>query len=100
MQAIAYLFNSIIDIYIFVLIISIVMSWLIAFNVVNRYNQVVDAIIRITSALTEPVLAPIRNALPGMGGLDLSPIVVFLGLQALRIFVNSYVFEPAIQRGL
>lgn len=79
---------------------TIILSWLIAFGVINRYNNVVDAILRVTTGLTEPVLKPIRNALPSLGGLDLSPIVVFLGLRAIQIFANSYIFAPAIQRGL
>ncbi|MEO1658586.1 MAG: YggT family protein [Pseudomonadota bacterium] len=100
MQAIAYLINQIIDLYIIVLIVTIIMSWLVGFGVINRYNNVVEAILRITSALTEPVLRPIRNVLPSFGGLDLSPIVVFLGLRALQVFLNGYVFGPAIANGL
>ena len=100
MQAIAFLVNQIIDLYIIVLIVTIIMSWLVAFGVINRYNNVVDAILRVTTALTEPVLAPIRNALPSLGGLDLSPIVVFLGLRAIQVFLNAYIFGPAIAQGL
>lgn len=99
MQVIAYLINQIIDLYIIVLIVTIIMSWLIGFGVINRYNSVVEAILRITTALTEPVLKPIRNVLPSFGGLDLSPIVVFLGLRAIQVFLSAYVFGPAIARG-
>ncbi|MEO1041122.1 MAG: YggT family protein [Pseudomonadota bacterium] len=99
MQAIAFLINEIINLYIIVLIVTIILSWLLAFGVINRYNNVVDAIVRITTALTEPVLRPIRNILPSFGGLDLSPIVVFLGLRALQIFLRAYVFGPAIAAG-
>ncbi len=100
MQAVQYLVNTLIDLFIIVLIISIVLSWLTAFGVVNRHNQVVASVYGFTQAVTEPVLRPIRNFIPSMGGLDLSPIVVFLGLQALQIFLNAYVFGPAIARGL
>jgi YggT family protein len=99
-QAVQYLVNTLIDLFIIVLIVSIVLSWLLAFGVVNRHNPVVSSIFNFTQAVTEPVMRPVRNVIPSMGGLDLSPIVVFLGLQALQIFLNAYVFGPAIARGL
>jgi len=78
----------------------IIMSWLLSFNVVNRHNQFVDMIWRTCLSLTEPVLAPIRRFLPNMGGLDLSPIVLFIGLRALQIGVNTYLFGPMLKAGL
>ncbi len=94
MLVISYLFNAIIQLYSFVLIVTIVMSWLIGFNVINRHNQFVDMIWRTGTALTEPLLRPIRNMLPNMGGIDISPIILILGINALQIGVNSYVLGP------
>ena len=99
MQAIAFVVNALIELYIIVLIVTIVASWLVAFGIVNPRNQVVEMILRTCHGLTEPVLRPIRNLLPNLGGIDISPIFVFLGLQALQIALNAYVFGPAIARG-
>ena len=78
-----------IQIYIFILIISIVSSWLIAFNVINTQNRAVAWVIYALEKLTEPVLRPIRRFMPNLGGIDLSPIVVFLLLQFLtQVIIN------------
>jgi|EndMetStandDraft_5_1072996.scaffolds.fasta_scaffold187483_2 YggT family protein len=75
---------QIISLYMWVVIISVLLSWLIAFNVINRHNQVVYMIADTMQKLTEPALRPIRNALPDFGTLDLSPIVLILILVFLR----------------
>lgn len=100
MAALAFIFNSVIDIYVFVIFVMIVMSWLLTFNVINRHNQFVDLIWRTVMSLTEPVLRPIRNMLPNMNGLDLSPLVLLILLKAIQIFGNNYIFLPAIKNGL
>ena len=100
MAVIAYIVNSAISLYIYVIFISVIMSWLIAFNVINRHNQFVDMIWRTVNGLTEPLLRPIRNFLPSMGGVDISPIVLLIGLNALKIGLNTYIFYPALSRGL
>ena len=68
----------VLDIYWWVVLATIILSWLIAFNVINTRNQVVDTIWRTLLALTEPVLRPIRRILPKLQGIDLSPIVLFI----------------------
>lgn len=83
------LISTVIQIYIYILIASAVLSWLIAFNVVNTRNQAVAMIADVLWRLTEPVLAPIRRILPNFGGLDLSPIVLIL----LLWFVRSLMYE-------
>ncbi|GGY55561.1 YggT family protein [Parvularcula lutaonensis] len=95
MNAIFLLILAILDLYKLVLIITIVMSWLFTFGVINRYNQVVDAVWNVCTALTEPVLRPIRNILPSMGGLDLSPLVVFFAILFLQNFIR-YDLMPAL----
>ena len=79
------LISTVIQIYIYVLVASAILSWLIAFNVVNMRNQAVATIVDVLYRLTEPVLGPIRRILPNLGGLDISPVVVIL----LLIFVNN-----------
>lgn len=65
--------------YVYVVIASVILSWLMAFGVVNPYNPTVRAIWQILSALTEPLLRPIRNLLPNLGAIDISPVVLLLG---------------------
>jgi YggT family protein len=83
------LISTVIQIYIYILIASAVLSWLIAFNVVNTRNQAVAMIADALLRLTEPVLAPIRRILPNFGGLDLSPVVLIL----LLYFARNLLFE-------
>jgi YggT family protein len=73
--------------YVYVLIASAVLSWLIAFNVVNTRSPVVAGIGRLLYQLTEPLLRPIRNILPNMGTIDVSPIVLIL----IIIFIQSVI---------
>lgn len=89
MNAIFDLILAVLGLYRLVLIVTIIMSWLFTFGVINRYNQVVDTIWNVCTSLTEPVLRPIRNVLPNMGGLDLSPLVVFFGILFLESFIRK-----------
>lgn len=81
---IAYFIVPILDLLVILLIVNIILSWLIAFNVVNPRNQFVAMIWRFTSVLLDPILNPIRSVLPTLGGIDLSPIVFFLLVQFVR----------------
>ena len=83
------LISTVIQIYIYILIASAVLSWLIAFNVVNTRNQFVAMLADALHRLTEPALAPIRRILPNFGGLDISPVVLIL----LLFFIRSLIFE-------
>jgi YggT family protein len=69
---------AILDIYWWVIIIAVILSWLVGFGVINTYNQIARAVVRAFHALTEPVFGPIRRILPPFGGLDLSPLIVLL----------------------
>ena len=100
MAVIAYIFNAVTQLYIIVIFVSVILSWLIAFNVVNRHNQFVDGIWRTCVALTEPLLRPIRNMLPNLGGIDISPILLLIGIRAAQIGVNRYIFAPLFAQGL
>ena len=90
-SAIWFLFDKIIDLVVFVVIINAVISWLIAFEVLNVRNPTIYRVVKTLDAVTDPLLRPIRRFLPNFGGLDLSPIVLILLLQALRILVASTV---------
>ncbi len=78
------LISQLIEIYIWIIIISAILSWLQAFDVINFHNRYVQLIGRSLYQLTEPVYVQIRRVIPIMGGLDLSPIIVILGLSFLR----------------
>lgn len=100
MAVLYYIVNTVADLYVFIIIISVIMSWLINFNVINRHNQFVDLIWRTVISLTEPFLRPIRNFLPNMGGLDLSPLVLLISVKAIQYGLNYYIFAPAMRAGL
>lgn len=86
--AVANLLLTIIDLYWWVVIVSVIMSWLVAFDVLNTRSQAAQTIWRAVDALTEPLLRPIRSVLPAVGGLDISPLILLLGLQFLRDVVS------------
>jgi YggT family protein len=75
-----WLIHELIWIYIYVLIAAAILSWLVAFNVVNTRNDIVRNISYFLYAVTEPALRPIRNLLPGLGGIDISPVFLMIGL--------------------
>jgi YggT family protein len=78
LNPIAALIITVLDIYKWIVIAAVIVSWLVAFNVINSHNNFVRTLLRILYSLTEPVFRPIRKILPAIGGLDLSPLVVFV----------------------
>jgi YggT family protein len=90
MNPFLWLIVTVINVYIWVLIAGAILSWLLAFNIVNPRNSFVRQIAYGIDALTQPVLAPIRDRLPSFGGLDISPMIVIIGLiflQRLAVWV-------------
>lgn len=81
------LIDTLITVYVWILIARVVLSWLIGFNVINQFNPAVRAVDNFTRVLTEPLLKPIRRFMPDLGGLDISPIVLLLGIEFVRILV-------------
>ena len=77
----------ILDMYSYVIIAAVIVSWLVAFGVINTYNQFARAVLRALHALTEPVFAPIRRVIPSIGGLDLSPLIALLIILFLRNWI-------------
>ena len=78
MNPVHWLVDTVIELYIWVVIASVVLSWLIAFNVINTRNSFVHQIGDFLNRATEPTLRPIRNILPNLGGIDISPLVLIL----------------------
>jgi YggT family protein len=77
------------QLYTYLIIASAILSWLVAFNVVNTRNDFVRSIWNFLDAVTEPVLRPIRNILPNLGGVDISPIILIL----LIIFIQNLIID-------
>ena len=92
MRAILDVLLLILQIYTYIIIIVAIMSWLIAFNVINVYNNVVRSIWNALNAVTEPLLKPIRNILPAFGGLDISPVILLLLIFLLQDIIERYVY--------
>ena len=85
----------VLDLYMDVIIGVAILSWLVAFNVINLHNDVVRSIWMALNGLTEPVLRPIRRALPNMGTLDISPIVVMLAIFLIKREIQTYIYPYA-----
>ena len=95
MKSVLILFDNIVTLYIWVLIINAVLSWLIAFNVLNTSNRFVYSVLDVSYRLTAPPLNYIRRFLPNLGSIDISPVILILGLIFLRNFVFEF-FVPSI----
>jgi YggT family protein len=89
MRSLLWLIDTIIWLYVWLLIASAVLSWLIAFNVVNTRHPVVGMVANFLYQVTEPVLRPIRSILPNLGGIDISPVILIIAL----FFIRNLLFE-------
>jgi YggT family protein len=92
MRAILEIILLVLQIYIWLLIAAAVLSWLIAFSVVNTRNQVVAMVGNMLYRLTEPLLRPIRTMLPHLGGIDISPVILILIILLLAKIINYYIY--------
>ena len=90
MISLAKLIYVILDIFTWVIIGSAIMSWLVAFGVVNVRNQVVRTLVDFLYRVTEPVLRPIRRVLPNLGGIDISPVIALLLIFFLQHLLKEY----------
>src|SRR5258708_9209426 len=95
MRAILDVILIVLDLYIWLLIAAAVLSWLVAFNVVNSRNQFVAMVGDFLFRITEPVLRPVRNMLPSLGGIDVSPVVVILIIILIKDVIVRYIY-PAV----
>jgi len=92
MNPFIWLIETLIDLITWVVIISAIMSWLVAFGVVNMRNQFIRMVVETLYRLTEPLLRPIRRLLPNLGGVDISPVILLLGLFFVREALRYYVW--------
>jgi YggT family protein len=96
MLALLWLLDTIIEIYVWLLIAQAILSWLLAFGVINRYNRGVSVIGDFLYRVTEPALRPIRAFLPNFGGIDISPVILILLLMFLRRLI-AYDLAPLLR---
>ncbi len=89
MKSVLILFDNVVSIYIWILIINAIISWLVAFNVLNTSNRFVYSVLDVSYRLTAPPLNYIRRFLPNLGSIDISPVVLILAL----MFLRNLVFE-------
>ena len=95
MKSILILLDSIITLYLWVIIINALLSWLVAFNILNTQNRFVFSVLDTTYKLTDPVLSRIRRFVPTFGSIDISPIILILALMFLRNLVFE-IFAPSL----
>ena len=89
MKSIFILLDNIITIYLWIIIINAILSWLVAFNVLNTQNRSVFSVLEVTYKLTDPALNKIRRFIPNFGSIDISPVILIL----LLIFLRNIIFE-------
>ncbi|HEY4848599.1 MAG TPA: YggT family protein [Methylocella sp.] len=92
MRAILDVLLVVLQLYVYVIIAAVILSWLVAFNVVNRHNEVVRSIWNFVTALTEPLLRPIRGTVPNLGGIDISPLILLLSVFLLERIIEEYIY--------
>ena len=95
MKSLLILFDNVVSLYIWILIINAIISWLVAFNVLNTSNRFIYTILDVSYKLTDPPLNYIRRFLPNLGSIDISPIVLILGLMFLRNLIFE-MFAPSL----
>jgi YggT family protein len=91
-----FIVDGLLGLLVLAIIISAILSWLVAFDVINLRNQFVYNIARFLDALTRPILRPVQKVIPPIGGVDISPIIVLLVIQGIRQFLLPLAFGPII----
>ena len=94
--ALLYILNALIDLIVYVVIANAILSWLVAFDVLNIRNPQIAQIVRMLDSLTRPILRPIQRFMPNLGGIDISPVILFILLQALKIVIERVLAAPLI----
>ena len=93
-QFLLFVLQNVIGLLVLAIIISAVLSWLVAFNVINLRNQFVYSVARVLDAVTTPVLRPFRRFIPPLGGVDISPIIAILVLQGVSRYLLPWLAQP------
>jgi YggT family protein len=94
--ALLYVVDIALAIYMWIIIAAAIFSWLVAFQVVNTRNQAIGMVGEFLYRATEPVLRPIRNFLPNLGGIDISPVILLLIIIFIRYLIAPYVIPPGV----
>ncbi|MDH3659643.1 MAG: YggT family protein [Alphaproteobacteria bacterium] len=92
MNPIHYLLDTLLWLFLVAIIVSVILSWLVQFGVINRSNPFVNQVGEFLHRLTEPALRPIRNFLPDLGGIDISPIILIVLVEFCRHVLRSWIF--------
>ncbi len=92
-----FVINGLLTLLVYAIIVSAILSWLVAFDVINLRNRVVYNIAHFLDAVTRPILAPVQKIIPALGGVDISPIIVLLVIQGFRQYLLPMIFAPVIQ---
>ena len=91
MKSIFILLDSVITLYLWIIIINALLSWLVAFNILNTQNRFVYSILEMTYKLTDPILNKIRGFLPNLGSLDISPVILLLLIWFIEMCMKLYI---------
>ena len=91
-----FIVDSILGLLTLAIVISALLSWLVAFDVVNMRNRFVYSVARFLDAVTRPVMAPVQRIIPSLGGVDISPIIVILVIEGVRRYLLPLIFQPII----
>ncbi|HEX6860293.1 MAG TPA: YggT family protein [Caulobacteraceae bacterium] len=91
-----FIIGALLELMVWAIIINAVMSWLVAFDVINYRNRVVYNIARFLDAVTQPILAPFRRFIPPLGGVDITPILAILVIQGIRIYLLPPLFAALV----
>jgi YggT family protein len=90
MYSLLQLIDSVLALYVWVLIVAVALGWLVAFDILNTRNRFVYAVGDVLNRVTEPVLRPLRRVLPNLGGIDISPVILILLIVFARNFLREY----------
>lgn len=91
-----FIVDALLGLLVLAIIVSAIMSWLVAFDVINLRNQFVYSVSRFLDAVTRPILAPVQRIIPPLGGVDISPIIVLLVIEGVRRYLLPMLFAPII----
>ena len=91
-----YIVDGLLGLFVVAVIISAILSWLVAFDVINLRNRAVYSIAHFLDAVTRPILRPVQKIIPPLGGVDISPIIVLLVIQGIRLYLLPLAFGPII----
>lgn len=89
MTALFWFIDALLGFYALVIIVSVIISWLVSFGIINSYQPFVQSVSRFLYGITEPALSRIRRFMPDLGGIDISPIILYFAVYAVRILLRA-----------